>query len=162
MDEKPKTNVKPVIRDQGKHQYGTRPFFDDNRSLYNLTQKIISRIFLKKKKLCNIQMCQSKATRTTFGALIWADRQLVYSGALWKMSTYQAIILTSLHKVCSQILPISQNVASGGTAFACLGQRSPSRWFQRQEKYITDLLARPRVPIVKDTGYSDHLLSCGL
>lgn len=78
------------------------------------------------------------------------------------MSTYQAIILTALHRVRSQILPISQNVASGGTGFACLGQRSPLRWFQQQEKYITDLLARARVSIVKEAGYSAHLLTCGL
>ena len=56
MDEKPKTNVKPVIRDQGKHQYGIRPLSDDNRSLYNLTQIIISHIFLKKKN-CAIYKC---------------------------------------------------------------------------------------------------------
>jgi hypothetical protein len=45
MDEKYKTNVKPVTRDQGKHQYGIH---EDNRSLYNLTQIIVSCIFLEK------------------------------------------------------------------------------------------------------------------
>lgn len=56
-----KANVKPVICDQGKHQYGTLPNSADNRSSYNLIWISILLHFLDK-SLCNIHFPTLKWT----------------------------------------------------------------------------------------------------
>lgn len=85
---------------------------------------------------------------------------LMYTGALWKMSVHHSTILHEFHKVYWQISPISQDLTNEGHISLCHSQASPLRQFQEQEKYITHLLIKARVPNAKEVGFPVHLLAC--